>query len=74
MKGFHSLKEGCVKFYPVLRGGRAKRFGPVIFPFCRPPSPLLMTGPYDNYLMRIDMTVNNREGCQGFGVKYVMVC
>ena len=46
-KGFHSLKGGREKFYPVLRGG-AKSFGPAIFPFCShtpPPLPLLMTSP-----------------------------
>ena len=36
---------GCKKFYPVLRGGGAKSFRPAIFPFCSPPSPLLMTSP-----------------------------
>ena len=38
---------GDEKVYPVLRGEGANSFGPVIFPFCTPPSPslLLMTGP-----------------------------
>ena len=34
-------KGGRERFYPVLRvggGGRAKSFGPAIFPFCSPPS------------------------------------
>ena len=33
------LMRGHKKFYPVLRGGGAKSFGPVIFPFCSPPPP-----------------------------------
>ena len=37
---FYSLKKGAgahKKFYPVLRGGGSKSFGPKIFPFCSPP-------------------------------------
>ena len=42
-KSFHSLKKkggGLKKFYPALRGA-TKSFGPMIFPFCSPPLPVI---------------------------------
>ena len=40
-QSFHSLKGRHEKFCPVLRGGGVKRFGPAIFPFLRPPLPVI---------------------------------
>ena len=40
-KGLYPLRRegGHERFYPVLRGGDAKGFGPILFPFCSPPPP-----------------------------------
>ena len=36
MKGFHSLKGGLEKFYPILSWGGPTSLEPAIFPFCSP--------------------------------------